>query len=65
MRWKEFIKVYEHWDEPAPYYVQWVVWCWRKPIWIGLPLVILTPLFIIIDIIYIVGYGLTIWAKRR
>lgn len=24
-----------------PYYWKWIGWCWRRPIWIGLPLVVI------------------------
>lgn len=63
----QFVKVWEGTDEAAPYYIQWVVWCWRKPIWIGLPLVWLAIPILGVDVIYglvEVAILLMKWARR-
>ncbi|GAH84077.1 unnamed protein product [marine sediment metagenome] len=65
MKWRQFVKVYQVLDEAAPYYIQWVVWCWRKPIWIGLPLVWLAVPLAAVDAIYGLVILLTSWAKHR
>lgn len=58
---KEIVKLDEFF--PAPYYIQYVIWCWRRPIYVGLPLAVLFPLFLVIDVIVIVLYGFTHWGK--
>lgn len=65
MKWRQFVKVYQALDEGAPYYIQWAVWCWRKPIWIGLPLVWLAVPMLAVDAIYGLVILLTSWAKHR
>ena len=65
MKWKQFVKVWQWEDETAPYYIQWAVWCWRKPLWVGLPLIWLAVPILVIDLIYIIVIGLVIWAKHR
>lgn len=65
MQWRQFVKVWEWEHEAAPYYVQWAVWCWRKPIWIGLPLVWLAGPALVVDATYGLVILLTSWAKHR
>lgn len=48
----------------CPYYVQWGIWCWRQPSYIGLPLLPLALPLLIFDIVYILGYGLYHWGGR-
>jgi len=48
---------------PAPYYVQWAMFCWKKPIYIGLPAVVLTPLFVVADAVIGVVFIMTRWGK--
>lgn len=45
-----------------PYYVQAAIWCWRKPVWVGLPL--LAPMCLACLLLDL-GVGLSvgsIWA---
>ena len=65
MKWRQFVKVYDSEAEASPYYVQWAVWCWRKPIWIGLPLVWLLVPMMVVDVIYGLFIFLMSWAKHR
>ena len=61
--WKEYVKVFEY-GGPVPYYTQWVVWCWRRPIYIGLPLAILTPVLIVIDVLLGMLWIFTRWGRK-
>ena len=65
MQLKQFVKVYESENEAAPYYIQWAVWCWRKPIWIGLPLIWVAGPIMVVDVIWFIVTGLVLWAKHR
>jgi len=63
MKWKAFVKLGDSVD-PAPYYVQWAVWCWRKPIYIGLPLIILSIPLALVDVVLSVLNVLIRWGKE-
>ena len=65
MEWHQFVKVFEGEDEGVPYYIQWATWCWHKPIWIGLPLVLLTPLLMLVDLLWSPSILLVAWSKHR
>ena len=65
MKWKRFVGVGLFDNGGAPFYVQWAVWCWRKPIWIGLPLMVVMPFLLVVDLIYLIAYGLVEWAKHK
>ena len=65
MKWKRFITASGYLGQDAPFYIQWVIWCYRKPIWIGLPLVGLAIPIILIDLIYIIITGLVMWSKHK
>lgn len=65
MKWKQFVKVGGDEEGGAPYYVQWGVWCWHKPVWVGLPLIWLAIPLMPVDAIYGLVILLTAWAKHR
>lgn len=66
--WKEELK--ESFDLAAypfdrkPLYVSWFIWCWHRPIYIGLPLAEVFLALIYVDLICVIGWGLYRWAKR-
>lgn len=65
IRWKQFVKVYDTEQEGSPYYIQWMAWCWRKPIWKGLvPLLLLVVPIMCVDIIYAIVAGMIIWSQH-
>lgn len=49
---------------PGPYYIQWVIFCWHKPIYVGLPLAFLTPIFLIGDAVIGLVWLVTRWGKN-
>jgi hypothetical protein len=59
MPWKTYVKIDDFFD-PTPYYVQWAVWCWRKPIYYGLPLIFFVPVFLVFD-----GFCGLVWIFSR
>lgn len=61
--WRNYVKVWQYGEEPNPYYFQWIVWCWRRPIYIGLPLVFLTPVFLVVDMVIGLLWVITRWGK--
>lgn len=65
IQWKQYVKVFEHETEGWPYYIQWIVWCWRKPIWKGLPLSLLFFPIMAVDVLYVVVCVIIIWSQRR
>lgn len=65
MKWRQFVKVWSSDEGGWPYYCQWAVWCWRKPIWVGLPLVWLSIPLMIVDVVYGVVCLIVNWAKHR
>jgi len=63
--WHKYVKVFQYADEPAPYYAQWVVWCWRKPIYMGLPLVWLAVPLMVLDVLLAVAYVFLKWGGDK
>jgi len=64
--WKTYVKDTEGpLDQIAPYFVQWAVWCWRKPIYYGLPLIILSPLFLALDGMLALLWLAQSWGKKE
>jgi len=62
--WKAvFYRFESKYLNPALYYVQWVAWCWRKPIYIGLPLVFLTLLFLAVDAVLGLLWVFSRWGR--
>ena len=51
--------------EEFPLYIRWIIWCWHQPIYIGLPLSILFIPIILIDITYLIVYGLSHWGGKK
>ncbi|MBA7695673.1 hypothetical protein ES703_104306 [subsurface metagenome] len=60
--WRNYVKVYQVLDEPAAYSIQWLVWCWRKPIYIGLPLIWLAVPIMGLDTLLAVVYIFVNWG---
>ena len=48
----------------GPWYIQWVAWCWERPIYIGLPLSGFTLLLVFADMAAVAVYLLSRWGKR-
>lgn len=61
--WRNYVKVYQSLDQPAPYYAQWAVWCWRKPIYIGMPLIWLAIPIMLIDFLLAIVYLFVNWGR--
>lgn len=48
-----------------PMSIAFLVWCWRRPLYAGLPLAILwVGIFIAVDVFRIVYHWLTQWGKE-
>ena len=58
----KFLNNYIHNNEPS--YARWVIWCWHQPIYFGLPLIILSPLFLVVDGIIFITYLLVSWGRQ-
>ena len=63
--WRNYVKVFRYTDESAPYYVQWMVWCWQEPIYIGLPLVWLAVPLMVLDALLAVAYVFLKWGGDK
>jgi hypothetical protein len=65
--WRTYIKDTEapFSKEPAPYYWQWGVWCWQKPIYIGLPLIPLSIVVMAVDALFALIWLFTHWGKKE
>lgn len=64
IQWKQYIKLYDSETEGSPYSVQWIIWCWRKPIWQGLPLLLLFIPILCVDFLYVIIAGIIIWSRH-
>lgn len=47
-----------------PYFYQWAVWCWRKPIYIGLSLLVLCFPILVLEGAYLSFAILSKWGKK-
>lgn len=47
--------------ERDPWFADWARWCWRKPVYIGLPLSLLALIVAVVDLLYLVLYW---WPKQ-
>lgn len=66
VKWQSYVKVWRFSDDPTPYYLQWVVLCWHKPIYIGLPLLIIGFFPIMcLDMLVGIGWLITNWGRRQ
>jgi hypothetical protein len=64
--WKGYVKVFPYeldTEAGAPYYAQWAVWCWRKPIWYGLPLMVAVPVFAALDLVLGAVWVFATWGR--
>ena len=62
LKCKQFVKVSDTLG-PMPYCIQWAIWCWRRPIYIGIPLLFLSIVLMVVDAILGLWYLLTHWGK--
>ena len=49
--------------EIEPLYFKWARWCWHKPLYIGLPLILGVVVLAIADTIYAVYWVIRHWGK--
>lgn len=54
-----------YWNERGPYYARWAMWCWYRPVYIGLPLVVLCGPIMCVDIVITIILGLTLWGGKK
>ena len=48
-----------------PLYIEWLRWCWRKPVYIGFPLVFAVFLIVFADLFYLIYWWITRWGSKR
>lgn len=48
-----------------PFYVKWFIWCWHKPIYIGLPLMLFTIPLAIGELLLLFVIGLSHWGGKQ
>ena len=48
-----------------PLYCRWAVWCWQKPIYIGLPLVSLILVIVWAELLLAGALALYMWGKHK
>lgn len=67
IKWKQFThhRLFPSIKVSEPYYLQWVLWCWHKPIWIGLPLFPFLYVFLVIDVIIGLAWVITRWGGKE
>lgn len=46
-----------------PHYVNWLAWCWKKPVYIGFPLAIGILFIVFVDLFYLVFWWIKHWGK--
>lgn len=42
--------------ERDPWFADWARWCWRRPVYIGLPLLLLAFVIAVADLLYLILY---------
>ena len=51
--------------EKNPFYVRWVMWCWHKPIFIGLPLTLLAIPLMVGEALLAIMVVLSYWGRKQ
>ena len=62
---KQVFTFKDYWAwETDPIFTRWILWCWHRPIYVGIPLVVLAFPLILLDGCLTAGYLFIHWGKR-